>query len=103
EIGSGLTLLNGILTAAGGGGGSSTFIGLDDTPVSYAGAQSRIVSVKSDNSGVEFRNLVVGDIPNLSSLYYSVTNPAGYLSQNQAITLTGAITGSGATSIATSI
>jgi hypothetical protein len=95
-IGSGLTLTGGVLTAsAGAGGGVTTFVALTDTPSSYASAASKIVSVKSDLSGLEFRSLVASDIPDLSSIYYSVTNPAGYLTQNQNIVFVGDVTGQG--------
>jgi len=39
---------------AGGGGGSSTFLGLTDTPFSYVGQANKVVSVKADETGLEF-------------------------------------------------
>lgn len=38
------------------GGGTSTFVGLSDVPNSYSGQGSKLVSVKSDASGLEFIN-----------------------------------------------
>ena len=45
-----------------GGGGSTTFVQLSDTPNSYTGAGGKIVSVKSDATGLEFTDssLLVG-------------------------------------------
>lgn len=37
-----------------GTGGTSTFLGLTDSPSSYSGEGSKVVSVKSDESGLEF-------------------------------------------------
>lgn len=36
------------------GGGASTFLDLTDTPTTYVGSESKVVSVKSDGSGLEF-------------------------------------------------
>jgi len=37
-----------------GSGGATTFLGLSDTPSVYTGAANKVVSVKSDGSGLEF-------------------------------------------------
>lgn len=67
-----------------GGGGSTTFIGLTDVPASYTGNSLKLVRVNSGETALEF-----------------FTSP--YLTGNQTITLTGDVTGSGATSIATTV
>jgi hypothetical protein len=41
----------------GGGGGSSTFAGLTDTPSNYTGNAGKFVTVKPDESGLEFSGL----------------------------------------------
>lgn len=41
-------------SGGGGGGGSDNFLGLTDTPDSYAGQAGKVVSVKGDASGLEF-------------------------------------------------
>jgi len=47
------------LTGISGGTGSSTFIGLNDTPLSYTGQSSKVITVKTDESGLEFKDLEV--------------------------------------------
>jgi hypothetical protein len=41
-------------SAGGGGGGSSTFIGLDDTPVDYAGQANKLVTVSPGEDALQF-------------------------------------------------
>ncbi len=43
-----------LANAGGGGGGATTFTGLTDTPASYSGQGGKVVSVKTDESGLEF-------------------------------------------------
>lgn len=50
-----------------------------------------------------FRSLVAADIPDLSSVYYPVGNPSGFISGNQTITLSGEATGIGTTGIAVTL
>ncbi len=42
------------ITITGGGGGADSFLELTDTPSSYSGQGGKVVSVKSDASGLEF-------------------------------------------------
>lgn len=44
----------------GGSGGVSTFLALTDTPNSYLGFQGKVISVKSDASGLEFITMGTG-------------------------------------------
>jgi len=44
------------------GGGVTIFTGLTDTPNSYAGYASYLVSVKSTEDGLEFAYKIVGDV-----------------------------------------
>ena len=81
--------------SSGGGGGSSTFIGLTDTPVSYAGKQGKVLAVNATENGVEFITAsggggvpivdtvnVFADLPN-ATLHadetYIVLNSSGFL------------------------
>ena len=45
---------------AGWGDAVSTFLGLSDTPASYAGNPGKVVAVKSDSSGLEFVSATAG-------------------------------------------
>ena len=45
---------NSLVESSGGGSGASTFIELSDTPSSYSGEGGKVVSVKSDGTGLEF-------------------------------------------------
>jgi len=52
-VGTGLTLVAGVL-ANSQSGGSTTFLGLTDTPSSFVAQKSKFVAVKQDESAVEF-------------------------------------------------
>ena len=45
---------NTLVESTGGGSGASTFVELTDTPSSYSGEGGKVVSVKSDGTGLEF-------------------------------------------------
>ena len=48
------TIKNGVLSVVPTVGGASTFLDLTDTPTSYIGNESKVVSVKADGTGLEF-------------------------------------------------
>jgi hypothetical protein len=62
----------------GGGGGSATFIGLTDVPATYAGSGSKVVSVKSDASGLEFTTPAVTGTP--ADGWVAISNTLTYAS-----------------------
>src|ERR1041384_4504730 len=45
------------------------FVDLSDVPSSYSGAGGKLLAVNSTADGVEFRSLIAGDIPDLSTTY----------------------------------
>jgi hypothetical protein len=67
------------------------------------GGQFLVVDL-SQTTGLKWKALISGDITTaLGYTPYNSTNPSGYISGNQTITLSGDVTGSGTTSIITSI
>ena len=64
-----------------GGGGSTTFLGLTDTPSTYSGNASKLLSVKSDESGLEFSNAALAAYALTSTLTsYSLASASGAFS-----------------------
>lgn len=51
----------------GGSGGASTFTGLSDTPADYSGQANKVVSVKADETGLEFTTPAAGGGGGVSS------------------------------------
>lgn len=60
-VGPGLELAGGILSATGGGGGVTDFLGLTDTPDSYAGQAGKVVQVNAGATALEFGTPAGGD------------------------------------------
>lgn len=84
----------GYVTASGGSGGTTTTInGVNGPSFTFLATSSATTLSYSTSSGT-----VTLTIPKSISFF---TNDSGYLTGNQTITLTGAVTGSGATTIAT--
>jgi hypothetical protein len=70
------------LTQGAGGGGSMTFLGLTDAPDSYAGQANKLVTVKADETAVEFTDPFVSG-PTAHDAVGTSTNPVltgGYAS-----------------------
>lgn len=112
----------GALGAAGAGTGTVTSVALSlpaifsvaGSPITTSGTLTATLATQTANtvwSGPTgggaatptFRALVAADIPNISATYYLASNPSGYISGNQAITLSGDVTGTGTTAITTVI
>lgn len=53
-------------TVMGGGGGVTNFLGLTDTPNSYASAGNRVVRVKNDLTGLEFHPFALNDLAGIN-------------------------------------
>jgi len=52
-----------IASGEGGGGGATEFVALTDTPASYSGEASKVVTVNSGETGLEFVDGVSGSFP----------------------------------------
>ena len=65
KIGNGVTAWNSLSYWGSAGGGAADFTDLGDVPASYAGAGSKFVKVKADESGLEFGTLTIAaaDLP----------------------------------------
>lgn len=110
-------------TISSGGGGSTTWIGLSDTPGSITA--DKFVKSNVGGTALEFVTLGESDIPSVfvvfddladvaeSGLYSDLTgspvnlsdftNDSSFITGNQTITLSGDVTGSGATAITTTV
>src|SRR6478735_366820 len=67
------------LPGTSGGGGASAFTDLTDVPNSYSGQSNKVVSVKSDESGLEFTDAATGttgeiENQNVTGTAYTVTD-----------------------------
>lgn len=96
-----LGMKNGRLYKGAGGGGSTTnplTLSYGLTGTSFNGSSP--VTTKVDTSVIQ---TIANFFPKGDTRYYKASNPSGYISGNQTITLSGDVTGSGATAITTTL